>query len=151
MGGGDMADNHGPMYSPAAFRELILPRLVKLVARCNELGLHYVWRTDGKLWPVTDMIFDEAGAPGYGEVDRDAGMKVGGLRERYPDLVVWGNMSSGFLRTRSRDECYQESMRILAESGGRGYFHGASNAVLPGTPPENVAAMTEACRDFAAG
>jgi hypothetical protein len=35
LGGGDMADKNGPMYSPQMFRSLILPRLRALAARCR--------------------------------------------------------------------------------------------------------------------
>jgi uroporphyrinogen decarboxylase len=143
-----MADKNGPLYSPRMFRELLLPRLRKLADRCNELNLHYVWRTDGNLWPVCDMIFEEAGVPGFGEVDRDASMELGKIRKRYPDVVVWANASGGFMRRRGREEVYDHCVRILEESEGRRYFHGVSNTILPGTPPENVWAMMEARNDF---
>jgi len=149
LGGGDMADKNGPLYSPQTFRDLIFPRLKKLSARCNELGLHYVWRTDGNIWSVSDMIFAEAGVPGYGEVDWDAAMETGKIRERFPDVVVWANASGHIMRIGSRDEVYNHCMEILKESGGRRYFHGVSNTILPGTPPENVWAMMEARDDFA--
>jgi hypothetical protein len=148
LGGGDMADKNGPIYSPRVFRALILPRLKKLAARCRELGLHYVWRTDGNLWPVSSMIFDEADVPGYGEVDRDATMEVGRIRDQYPDVVVWANASGDVLLRRSREEVYDHCMTILRESEGKRYFHGVSNTILPGTPPENVWAMMQARDDF---
>jgi hypothetical protein len=148
LGGGDMADKNGPMYSPAMFRRLILPRLKVLAARCNELGLHYVWRTDGKIWLVSDMIFCEAGVPGYGEVDHDAGMYTGAIRRRYPDLVLWGTISADLLRRASPEEVYRQCRQAIADSGGTRYFHGCSNAVLPDTPPENVWAMMRAREDY---
>ncbi len=148
-GGGDLAAKKGPIYSPGVFHKLMLPRLEKLAARSNELGLHYIWCTDGKLWPVTDMLFIDAGFPGYGEVDREATMTVEALHERYPGLVVWANVSVSVMRTGSRAEVYDHCRQILAESGGRRYVHGCSNAILPGTPPENVLAMIEARNDYA--
>ena len=151
FGGGDMADKNGPAYSPKTFRDLMLPRLKKLAASCRELGLHYVWRTDGKLWPVTDMIFVEAGFPGYGEVDRDADMALAKIRAKYPDLVVWTNVSADLLNRGTRQAAYDNSIEILEESDGRGYLHGCSNAILPGTPAENVLAMTEARMDWTKG
>jgi len=145
LGGGDMADKNGPLYSPAVFKKLMLPRLKKLSAKCRELGLHYVWRTDGNLWQVSDMIFSEAGVTGYGEVDRDASMELGKIREKHPHVVVWANASGSIMRMGSRDEVYDHCAKILEESQGKLYFHGVSNTILPGTPPENVWAMME-CR-----
>lgn len=148
LGGGDMADKNGPMYSPSMFRSLILPRLKVLAARCRELGLHYVWRTDGKIWLVSDMIFAEAGVPGYGEVDHDAGMRTDAIRSRYSDLVLWGTISADLLRRAGPGEIYRQCRQIVADSGGTRYFHGCSNAVLPGTPQENVWAMMRARDEF---
>jgi uroporphyrinogen-III decarboxylase len=121
----------------------MLPRLKKLGEHCRAHGVHYIWRTDGNIWAVSDMIFEEAGIPGYGEVDWDATMEAGRLRERYPDLVIWGNLSADKLRRGSRQEVEDHAKAALDGSKGRGYFHGCSNAILPGTPPENVWAMME--------
>jgi uroporphyrinogen-III decarboxylase len=151
LGGGDMADKNGPMYSPRMFRSLVLPRLKALAARCNELGLHYVWRTDGKIWLVSDMIFVEARVPGFGEVDHDASVHTDAIRRRYPNLVLWGTISADLLRRAAPDEVYRECRQIIADSGGKGYFHGCSNAVLPGTPPENVWTMMRARDDYSRG
>ena len=148
LGGGDMADKNGPMYSPRMFRDLMLPRLKVFSARCQELGVHYVWRSDGNIWLVSDMVFLEAAIPGYGEVDYDASMEMRTIRERYPNLVVWANVSADVLCRGSREQVYDHCTEILEGSGGRGYFHGCSNAVLPGTPPENVWAMMEARDDY---
>ncbi len=38
-------------------------------------------------------------------------------------------------------QVHDEVRRIIDESGGTGYFHGCSNAILQGTPLENVEAM----------
>ncbi|MBN2452049.1 MAG: hypothetical protein JXR77_16805 [Lentisphaeria bacterium] len=150
LGGGDMADKNGPMYSPALFHELMVPRLAAFAAHCRRIGLHYVWRTDGNVWPIADMVFAEAGVPGYGEVDYDAGMTSRTLRERYPDLVIWGNISSSVLHRAGRAGVYRHCMECLEGSGGTRYFHGCSNAVLPGSPPENVLAMMQARDDYGA-
>ncbi|MEI8312796.1 MAG: uroporphyrinogen decarboxylase family protein [Verrucomicrobiota bacterium] len=141
LGGGDMADNRGPVYSQACFQEVVLPAYRRLLGRCAELGVHYVFRTDGNLWPVADLLFGEAGCPGYGETDRDAGMTMGELRKHFPRLVVWGNVSSSLLQQGTARQVKEESRRILDESGGTGYFQGCSNAIIVGTPPENVEAM----------
>jgi hypothetical protein len=148
LGGGDMADKNGPMYSPKMFANLILPRLIKIIERCRQLNLHYVWRTDGNIWPVADMIFNQANVPGYGEVDYDASMETGRIRELYPDVVIWSNASGDFLRQNNRKEVYGYCAMLLEQSKGSHYFHGCSNTILSGTPAENVWAMMEARNDY---
>ena len=141
LGGGDLADNRGPVYSTACFQEIVLPAYRQLLDRCAELNIHYVFRTDGNLWPVADLLFGEAGCPGYGETDRDAGMTMGELRKRFPRLVVWGNVPSSLLQQGTVRQVKEECHRILEESGGSGYFQGCSNAIITGTPPANVETM----------
>ena len=141
MGGGDLAGTSGPMYSPSAFAEVVLPAYRIMVQRMNALGLHYVFRSDGNLWPLVDMLFDDARCPGYGETDRDATMTLGALRRRYPALVVWGNVSSRFLAGATPAQVRDDAKRIIDESAGTGYFHGCSNAIIHGTPPASVEAM----------
>ena len=145
--GGDMADKNGPIYSPELFRRFMLPRWRKVADRARELGVHLVWRSDGNLWKVSDMLFQEAGIPGYGEVDYDAGMTVSGIRERYPDLVLWATLSGDLIRRGSAEEVYRHAAEALEAGDGRGIFHGCSNTILPGTPPENVEAMMRARDD----
>ena len=141
LSGGDLAGNTGPMYSPAAFREVTLPAYRWLMERLSPLGVHVFFRSDGDIRPVADMIFREAGVPGFGEVDREAGMTIARLRERFGRLVIWGNVPSRLLACGKPEHVRDESRRIVDESGGTGYFHGCSNAILQGTPLENVEAM----------
>lgn len=149
MGGGDMADNSGPMFSPEIFRELMVPRLKKFNDRAKELGVHYFWRSDGKLWLITDMLFNEAGVSGYGEVDFDASMTSRELRKRYPELVLWGNASAAKIHRGKAREVYDHALEVLEGAGPTRHFFGCSNAVMPGSPIENVEALFEAYWKYA--
>lgn len=141
VAGGDMAGNGGPFYSPRSFREVMLPALNWLMHGLAACGVHYIFRSDGNLWPVADMLFGEAACPGYGEVDRDAGMTTARLRVRYPKLVIWGNMSVSQLASHSPAWVREEAQAMIEESAGSGYFHGPSNAILGDTPVENMVAF----------
>lgn len=143
-GGGDLAGTQGPMYSPAMFRDLVLPGYITALAALNRMGVHYYFRSDGNLWPLMDMLFREAACPGYGETDRDASMTVGAIRTAFPQLAIWGNLSSSLLMHGSVDEVRRQAQATLTEAKGRGYFQGCSNAIVQGTPPDNVYAMFEA-------
>lgn len=140
-GGGDLAGTQGPIYSPAMFRDLVLPGYVKALEGLNRMGVHYYFRSDGNLWPLMDMLFDEAACPGFGEADRDAAMTVAAVRARFPRLVIWGNVSSSLLMHGTAGEVREQASATLTEAGGRGYFQGCSNAIVQGTPVENVRAM----------
>ncbi len=143
IGGSDIAGESGPMISPAAFGEIVNPAIEYVAREFDKIGTHYVFRSDGNLWTLADMLFDEAGCQGYGEVDRGASMTVGALRQRYPDLVIWGNMPSAQVHRESIQWVREETARCIEESASTRYFHGGSNAIMQGTPLENVYAMFE--------
>ncbi len=140
-GGGDLAGTQGPIYSPAMFRALVLPAYVKALTALNRMGVHYYFRSDGNLWPLMDMLFEAAACPGFGETDRDAAMTVDAVRARFPRLVIWGNVSSSLLMHGTAEEVRAQAQATLTEAGGRGYFQGCSNAIVQGTPVENVRAL----------
>jgi hypothetical protein len=140
-GGGDLAGTQGPIYSPAMFRDLVLPGYVKALDALNRMGVHYFFCSDGNLWTLMDMLFGAAGIPGYGEMDRDATMTVAAVRARFPRLVIWGNVSSSLLMHGTVAEVREQALASRTEAGGRGYFQGCSNAIVTGTPAENVRVM----------
>ncbi|NIA22199.1 MAG: hypothetical protein GWP05_09620 [Anaerolineaceae bacterium] len=142
--GGDLADNRGSVYGPRVFRDLFLPRLQKITKCARELGLFYLFRSDGNLWSIADDLFVASGVHGYGEIDVDAGMDLLEVRRRYPKLTLWGGISCGKLMLQgSADQVRAETRRVVEGLGRIGHILGTSNSVLPGTPPENVMAMVE--------
>ncbi|MBN2581631.1 MAG: hypothetical protein JXL80_01085 [Planctomycetes bacterium] len=146
-GGYDLADNNGPIYGPKVFRNLVLPRLQQITRRADELGLWFLFRSDGKLWSIADDFFEASGIHGYGEIDIDAGMDLLEVRRRYPRVTLWGGISCGrLLRLGTPDEVRAETRRVVDGLAGIGHIFGSSNSILHGTPPENVLAMTDEAR-----
>jgi uroporphyrinogen decarboxylase len=146
-GGGDLADKSGPVYGPKFFHEIVLPRYQKLIRRCHELGLWYVFRTDGNLWSIAEDLFLHSGIDGYGEIDHEAGMTLERLKPLYGDRVCfWGNVPAGGVLVRGTPGQVGAFARRLIEiaAPGGGFILGSSNSILPNTPPENVVAMFEA-------
>jgi len=147
FGGSDFASNEGPMYSPRMFRELMLPRVQQVSEACRRHGVYYLFASDGNLWPVADDLFGASGVHGYFEIDRRAGMGLTELRERFPDLILVGNMSSHTAHLGTREEVVEETTAIMEEARGMtGVIVGVSNYFVPGTPIENVEAMLETIR-----
>ena len=145
FGGGDFASEHGPFYSPESFHDLMLPRLRRIAEACHKHGLYYLFASDGNLWPVADDLFGNSGVDGYYEIDGKAGMDLRKLRERFPHLVLIGNISSYTLHTGTKEDVIRETMSCLDEARrSRGIIVGVSNYILPGTPEENLWAMIEA-------
>jgi hypothetical protein len=147
FGGGDLATNAGPFYSPRVFRELLLPRLQRVADACRQHGIHYLFGTDGDVRPIAEDLLGQSGVAGYYEIDRRAGMALDELRRRFPRLVLIGNISSHTLHRGTKEEVLRETRECLGSARSGGVIVGVSNYVLPGTPPENILAMLRAIED----
>lgn len=142
LGGGDMAANQGPMYSPKSFRELLIPRLKRIVDECHAHGKYYFFASDGDLWPIADDLFPVV--DGYYEIDRRAGMDLRLLRKRYPHLTLIGNISSHTLHLGTREEVIEETLSCVEAAHEYGsIIIGCSNLIVSQTPEANFVAMLE--------
>jgi hypothetical protein len=140
-GGGDLAWNDGPFYSPAVFRDLMAPRLRRISDACHERGLLHLFGSDGDLWPVAADLC-ASGVDGLYEVDRAAGMDLRRLRREYPGVTLIGNISSHTLHLGTVDDVVAETrdcIDVAQEYGG--VVVGCSNLIMPETPMANVEAM----------
>ena len=57
FGGYDFASKGRPMFSPALFERLLVPRLRRISDACDRAGAKHLFASDGKLWPVADGLF----------------------------------------------------------------------------------------------
>lgn len=146
-GGGDFAFNSGPVYSPRFFEEVMAPRWKRLFDRARQLGMWYVMRSDGNLWPVAQALFGWAHPDAYYECDYDAGMRFGPLREAFPELVLMGNLSCDLLHQAAPEQIRRRVIECIQAAGPRVVISSA-NAILHGTPPENVLAMYETAKSY---
>jgi len=149
-GGGDLATNKGPIYSPASLRRFLLPRLRKMTERCHQHGLPYVFRSDGWLWPIVRELFVESGVDGYGEIDAQAGMQIPELKERLPQLTLWGGVDcAGALVTGTPAQVAEETRRALeAGAPGGGYILGSSNVIHSEVRAENFLEMMRTLQQY---
>ncbi|MGI6544129.1 MAG: uroporphyrinogen decarboxylase family protein [Limnochordia bacterium] len=143
-GGGDFAGKHGPMYSPQVFHDLMLPRLQQVSAACKEHGCYHLFASDGDLWPVADDLFGKSGVEGFYEIDKDCGMDLRRLRQRFRHLTLLGGISSARLHRGTRQDVEDEVMSALTVAKEEGsILVGCSNMVVPETPYENFMYMME--------
>jgi uroporphyrinogen-III decarboxylase len=147
FGGCDIASDSGPCFPSRVFRELVLPRLQRVVEECHKHGMYFLYGSDGNVWPIAEDLFGRSGVDGYYEIDRRAGMDLRKLRRRFPDLVLIGNISSYTLHFGAREEVVAEALSCLREAKrSRGVIVGVSNYIVPGTPRENIIALIETIR-----
>jgi len=147
-GGLDFASNEGPMFSPQVFKEMIIPRLRAVTEVCHKHNAYHFFASDGEFWSVTDMLFGDKVVDGYFEIDGRAGMDLRKLRERYPDLILIGNISSHTVHLGSKEEIREEALRALeVAKESHGIIVGTSNYFVPHTPIDNVLTLLETIKE----
>lgn len=145
FGGGDLASNSGPIYSPETFRSYLLPAVRRISEACHLHNMYYLYCSDGNLWPIAEDLFGSSGVDGYYEIDRRAGMDLDKLRIQFPNLTLIGaNISSYTLHKGSKEDVIAESRSCIEAAKKYGKIVvGCSNYLVPGTPVENAWAMIE--------
>ena len=142
ISGDDFCSAQGPSISPVTFRRVVSPALKLLVDACHDCGMQYWYTSDGNFWPVADEMFEAIGVDGWMETDRSSGMDLRRLREAYPSTTFVGNIRVQLLHQGAVDDVVRETMDCLEVAHDLGRIVvGASNLIMPGTPPENILAM----------
>jgi uroporphyrinogen decarboxylase len=139
----DMAFKTGPMFSPAVFRELVMPRYRRLA---KEVSLPWVVHSDGNIEPfLADML--TLGIVGLHPLEKGA-MDIRQAKARYGDrLCVLGNVDLNILGDGTVEETEAEVRGLLADLGpGGGYIISSGNSLASYLKPENVNAMARVIR-----
>jgi len=149
--GGDFAGTRGPMVSPKAYHDLMVPEVRKVSRHAHTLGMVTVNASDGNLWSVIEDFLTGCDVDGYIEIDFFAGMRVGELKLRFGKKVTFfGNLDCGnMLSFGSPDDVRRHTTGILTEGRGHGgHILCASNAITASIPLENYLAVYTAYREF---
>jgi uroporphyrinogen decarboxylase len=148
--GDDYAGNKGPMFSPAVFREFVLPRLRRMVETIHEEGGKVVKHSDGKLWLILDDIVG-TGIDGLNPIEGVAGMDLGEVKRKYgTKLCLIGNVDGAHLLPHGTVAEVEAAVRECMRQGapGGGYILSSSNSIHSGVKPENYLAMLAAGRQY---
>jgi len=141
----DMAFKTGPFFSPAVFRELVLPRYRRLREHVTK---PWVIHSDGNLRPFVDDFLalgiaglhpNEKGAMDIQDMKRDYGARV----------CLLGNVDLNIL-TRGTPEDVEDEVRALirAVGPGGGYIATSGNSLAAYVQPENALALSHAVRRY---
>ena len=146
---GDFAMTKGPMVSPEHTARFLTPALKKQVELGHSLGVPVFKHTDGNLWKIIHLLAD-AGIDGLHPIDPMAGMDLGEVKGKYPNLCLMGNVNCGAtLSWKSVAEVRQEVKECIKKAGyGGGYICMSSNSIHSGVRPENYVAMVKAIREY---
>ncbi len=137
--GDDAGTSHGPMISPAMWREFIYPYHKRIV---ESLDVPVIWHSDGDVTALLSMAI-EAGFIGYHGVDVIAGMNLRKVKQEYGKaLILIGNVDTRILFTDNLNAVRHDVNRCVVEGGPEGgYMFASCNSICEGMNPLVVAEM----------
>lgn len=153
MIGDDLAGQHGPLFRPAFYREVVKPRQKTLVQYIRSRTRAKVWyHTCGACREYLPDLLDN-GVEILNPVQISAkGMEPGPLKAEFGDrLVFWGGAidAQHVLPKASPEEVREHVRRNLAVWKPQGgYVFNNVHNIQAGVPPENIVALYEAAYEF---
>jgi len=146
----DIAYKTSLLVSPVWLRREWFPRLKKLNDAWHSRDVYCLFHSDGHLWAVLDDLV-AAGIDGLNPIEVQAGMTVGEVRRRYPQLFLTGGMDvSQLLPLGTPAQVRAAAAENIAATQGRGYFLGSTTELHWEIPTANIMAMFEAAWESAA-
>lgn len=153
MIGDDLAGQHGPLFSPKFYREVVRPRQQRVIDTIKKHTQAKIWyHTCGNCSQyIPDLI--EMGVDILNPVQISAnGMDPKELKARFgKNIVFWGGGidSQHVLPFATPGQIIEEVKRMVEifKPGGGYVFNNVHN-IQAGVPPENIVAMYEAAYEF---
>jgi hypothetical protein len=144
----DLAYINGLMYSPSFLRKEFFPRLKGLITEYHKYGIKCIYHSDGNFMEVMDDYID-TGIDGIQSIEPLAGWDLIDIREKYPELILVGNIdSSQLLPFGSVDDVKRAVKKAIDDIyPGGGLILASSTEILPSIPAENAIEMVLFARE----
>jgi uroporphyrinogen decarboxylase len=141
----DMAFNTAPFFSPAVFRDLVLPRYRRVA---KKISLPWIIHSDGNVLPFLDDLLS-VGIAALHPIEKGA-MDIRAMKRTYGDrLCLLGNVDLNLLGMGSPDAVDREVRELIREVGpGGGYIVTSGNSLAGYLRPENVLALSRAVQKY---
>lgn len=147
---GDLGDINGPLFSPAIFKRVYVPRLASLISfiKARTRAKIYLHACGAVHWAIPDLI--ECGVDALNPVQVNArDMDSAKLKREFgSDITFWGGGCDPVLLHHGTPEEVDAEVRRRVEdmAPGGGFVFGSVHNIQVGVPPRNIVAMYQAAR-----
>ncbi len=137
----DFAYKTGLFFSPAIFRELLVPRYKRVL---DNLTIPWFFHCDGNITEVLDILIDLGVAATH--PNEKGAMDIRAIKRKYGDKIcLIGNVDLNLLGLGTPEETDREVWELIRDLGpGGGYMISSGNSLASYLKPECVLAMAEA-------
>ncbi len=145
----DIAFKGGLIFPPDLLKKELFPRLKKIVKTYHDYGLKCIFHSDGNFMQVLDDLVD-TGIDGVNPIEPLAGWDLIDVRERYPRLVLMGNIDVSqllsFGTTSEVKKAVKKAIDNIYPTGG--LILASSSELGPYLNPENVIVMNLFAKEY---
>ena len=136
----DFAFNTGMMFSPAMFKELIVPHYRRIA---EKITIPWVFHSDGNIREGVEMLM-EVGVAGIHPIEKGA-MDIHKVKKEYAGkLCIFGNVDLVLLGSGSPQEVEEEVLSLIrGVAPGGGYIMTSGNSLADYLNPECVLAISK--------
>ena len=130
----DMSYNKGPMLSEELFHDFIAPLYNKVIPVLHDHGTKVIMDSDGDISRMIPWM-QKVGIDGVLPLERQAGVDVCALREKYPDFLFIGAFDKMTMR-QSTNAMRSEFERLLPAMKTGGFIPSCHHQTPPDVPLE---------------
>jgi len=142
----DMSYNNGPMLSYRQFEEFLLPYYKKVIPVLKRYNIIPFIDTDGQLEPMIPWLI-EAGIEGVLPLERQAGVDVARIRERFSGFKMIGAYDKMVMR-QGEDAMRTEFERLLPVMKNRGFIPSCDHQTPPEVSLENYRIYLKLMKEY---
>ncbi len=135
------------LFSPEFLRKHFFPRLEKIIDAYHQRGLKFIFHSDGNIMPVLgDLV--AVGIDGLNPLEVIAGVNIGEIRRRYPDLLLFGGIDTSQLLAFGTPKDVKKATLKAIEQGSPGYFVGSSTEIHDKVPLDNFKTIVNTVKEY---
>lgn len=144
----DVAFRTGSLFSPKMFRELMLPHVRKVAERVRDVGIPWVFHSDGNVAPLLEDLL-ELGISVLNPIESLC-MDIRDIKKRYGSRVILsGNLDVNLLADGTPSQVRDTVIGLLRDvAPGGGYLFASGNSVTSFCKVECVKAMCDTLHEF---
>lgn len=145
----DLCYKNGMLFSPAFYRERVLPYHQRLFGFCHAHGLQVIYHSDGYLKELLPLLI-EAGIDCMQPLEARCGNDVRSYKKLYGDKIAFmGNINSDVLATGDPEQIRTEVReKVLIAKKGGGYLYHSDHSIPPTVSLESYRLALETAREF---